>query len=252
MMSGFNNPFEQASSISSQDSIPGVDELPYLSCLTSPLNSSQTLPLPLVQSSNSNPIPTPTTPTVSTPNLYPQYSVPMDISQALLEGGMSGSLEQDPCSAFVSALAKQFQETTAVAQTQAMLQLLIPLMNQNGGMDLEEAQKFQKPGNKLYKTEMCRSFEETGVCKYGKKCQYAHGGEELRATAKHPKHKTIACETILKGGVCPYGKRCRFIHPSDNENAPASFAQACNVMAKQQQRRLPVFQSLTVKDQYSA
>ncbi|XP_043719241.1 zinc finger protein zfs1-like [Telopea speciosissima] len=36
------------------------------------------------------------------------------------------------------------------------------------------------PGNNLYKTEICRSWEETGSCRYGTKCQFAHGKEELR------------------------------------------------------------------------
>ena len=34
--------------------------------------------------------------------------------------------------------------------------------------------------NPLYKTELCRSFEETGQCRYVGKCQFAHGFQELR------------------------------------------------------------------------
>jgi hypothetical protein len=32
----------------------------------------------------------------------------------------------------------------------------------------------------LYKSELCRSWSETGSCRYGPKCQFAHGEEELR------------------------------------------------------------------------
>lgn len=39
----------------------------------------------------------------------------------------------------------------------------------------------------LYKTELCRSWEEKGSCRYGTKCQFAHGEEELRSVARHPK-----------------------------------------------------------------
>jgi len=39
----------------------------------------------------------------------------------------------------------------------------------------------------LYKTELCRSWEEKGSCRYGTKCQFAHGEEELRKVARHPK-----------------------------------------------------------------
>jgi tristetraprolin len=39
----------------------------------------------------------------------------------------------------------------------------------------------------LYKTELCRSWEEKGSCRYGAKCQFAHGEEELRKVSRHPK-----------------------------------------------------------------
>lgn len=26
-----------------------------------------------------------------------------------------------------------------------------------------------------YKTEMCKNFQATGTCNYGKKCRFAHG-----------------------------------------------------------------------------
>ena len=39
----------------------------------------------------------------------------------------------------------------------------------------------------LYKTELCRSWEEKGQCRYGPKCQFAHGEEEIRKVARHPK-----------------------------------------------------------------
>jgi len=42
----------------------------------------------------------------------------------------------------------------------------------------------------LYKTEFCQSWMETGICRYGNKCQFAHGKEELRPVIRHPKYKT--------------------------------------------------------------
>ena len=39
----------------------------------------------------------------------------------------------------------------------------------------------------LYKTELCRSWEEKGTCRYGTKCQFAHGEDELRNVPRHPK-----------------------------------------------------------------
>ncbi|KAH9835810.1 uncharacterized protein C8Q71DRAFT_97440 [Rhodofomes roseus] len=64
----------------------------------------------------------------------------------------------------------------------------------------------------LYKTELCRSWEEKGTCRYGAKCQFAHGEEELRKVQRHPKYKTEICRTFWVSGSCPYGKRCCFIH----------------------------------------
>lgn len=66
-----------------------------------------------------------------------------------------------------------------------------------------------------YKTELCRPFEESGTCKYGDKCQFAHGGHELRTLARHPKYKTELCRTFHTTGFCPYGPRCHFIHNSE-------------------------------------
>ncbi|EAU93423.1 hypothetical protein CC1G_04402 [Coprinopsis cinerea okayama7 len=76
----------------------------------------------------------------------------------------------------------------------------------------------------LYKTELCRSWEEKGSCRYGSKCQFAHGEEELRKVQRHPKYKTEICRTFWVSGSCPYGKRCCFIHtelPSSGATPPA-------------------------------
>lgn len=66
-----------------------------------------------------------------------------------------------------------------------------------------------------YKTELCRPFQENGSCKYGDKCQFAHGRQELRAVNRHPKYKTDLCRTYHSAGFCPYGPRCHFIHNLD-------------------------------------
>jgi|ERR1712137_77499 len=72
-------------------------------------------------------------------------------------------------------------------------------------------------GQNLYKTELCRSFEDTGTCRYGIKCQFAHGKAEIRPVLRHPKYKTEFCKTFHTQGTCPYGRRCRFIHSTAEE-----------------------------------
>ncbi|XP_034721715.1 mRNA decay activator protein ZFP36L1 isoform X1 [Etheostoma cragini] len=68
-----------------------------------------------------------------------------------------------------------------------------------------------------YKTELCRSFNESGLCKYGGKCQFAHGLDELRDLNRHPKYKTEPCRTFHTIGFCPYGMRCHFVHNNEEE-----------------------------------
>ncbi|XP_038548750.1 mRNA decay activator protein ZFP36 [Micropterus salmoides] len=75
-----------------------------------------------------------------------------------------------------------------------------------------------------YKTELCRGFQETGSCKYGSKCQFAHGEAELRGLYRHPKYKTEPCRTFYNFGYCPYGSRCHFIHEDKISGAPLTSA----------------------------
>jgi len=58
-----------------------------------------------------------------------------------------------------------------------------------------------------YKTELCRSYSENGYCRYGDKCQFAHGVAELRATTRHPRYKTELCKAYHTTGFCAYGAR---------------------------------------------
>ena len=64
----------------------------------------------------------------------------------------------------------------------------------------------------LYKSELCRSWQETGICRYGNKCQFAHGFDELRLRCRDPKYKTKGCRSWQERGLCSYGQRCQFLH----------------------------------------
>ncbi|CUS11887.1 unnamed protein product [Tuber aestivum] len=68
-----------------------------------------------------------------------------------------------------------------------------------------------KKTNALYKTEMCRNWNEVGDCRYGRSCQFAHGQKELRAVPRHGQWKTKTCLAWLHGG-CTYGSRCCYAH----------------------------------------
>lgn len=86
-----------------------------------------------------------------------------------------------------------------------------------------------------YKTELCRTYEESGACKYGAKCQFAHGMDELRGLSRHPKYKTEPCRTFHTIGFCPYGARCHFIHNADEVHAGNT-----NVPPQKQKTRPPL------------
>lgn len=82
-----------------------------------------------------------------------------------------------------------------------------------------------------YKTELCRTYEENGTCRYGDKCQFAHGAAELRNVARHPKYKTDLCRTFHTTGFCPYGSRCHFIHSLHERQVPVQPASKLPVHA---------------------
>ncbi|KAI8053115.1 uncharacterized protein B0P05DRAFT_440333, partial [Gilbertella persicaria] len=63
-----------------------------------------------------------------------------------------------------------------------------------------------------YKTEHCRNWDEKGFCRYGKRCRYAHGTEELRPILRSNQYKTKICRAYHENGTCSYGIRCTFIH----------------------------------------
>lgn len=86
----------------------------------------------------------------------------------------------------------------------------------------QQGQQQQQSNSSRYKTELCRPYEENGTCKYGDKCQFAHGFHELRSLIRHPKYKTELCRTFHTIGFCPYGPRCHFVHNADEarNNSP--------------------------------
>lgn len=67
-----------------------------------------------------------------------------------------------------------------------------------------------------YKTELCKNFEETGICKYKNKCRYAHGKQELICKGLINKnYKKIKCDKFHGlEGYCQYGDKCQYLHDS--------------------------------------
>ncbi|KAJ3129100.1 hypothetical protein HK101_005296, partial [Irineochytrium annulatum] len=113
---------------------------------------------------------------------------------------------------------QQAQQQMLLQQQQMQMQQMAgALISPGAGTDGKKTDKEQRKMS-LYKTELCRSWEETGQCRYGLKCQFAHSRDELRIVDRHPKYKTQMCKTFWEKGSCPYGKRCCFIHTAANSS----------------------------------
>ena len=110
---------------------------------------------------------------------------------------------------------------------------------------------YKKKGNKApfkgeakdfkikYKTELCKYFEIDGKCKYGDKCAYAHGKENLRSKVTNTTaYRTKKCTQFFENGYCPYGNRCQFAHElkSNIVNNPyekgMSYSKILEIMSK--------------------
>ncbi|KAI9355134.1 hypothetical protein DFJ73DRAFT_826305 [Zopfochytrium polystomum] len=67
----------------------------------------------------------------------------------------------------------------------------------------------------LWKTEFCNSWRETGECRFGQNCDFAHSEEELRVVERPANWKTKPCLNFFTNGYCQYGRRCGFIHQGE-------------------------------------
>ncbi|GAB1863957.1 Protein tis11 [Camponotus japonicus] len=140
-------------------------------------------------------------------------STPMfECSEHLFKNAASAKAKESPSSSTTSATANGGAAVANVTNGHAPLKrsytsLVTTLIEQHRKLDRSVSEPTSR-----YKTELCRPYEESGSCKYGDKCQFAHGYGELRNLARHPKYKTELCRTFHTIGFCPYGPRCHFIH----------------------------------------
>eukprot|EP00347_Sterkiella_histriomuscorum_P009346 403341566 len=136
--------------------------------------------------------------------------------------------------------------------------------------------QMQKVDKTKYKTEMCKNWIEIGVCRYGNKCQFAHGNRELNEKLQptNAKYKSKICTTFQERLFCPYGKRCLFKHEDRDFDEVKVFDRLYNIQFFSQKyndilndtiqiqdspsklqpknlRRLKIFQQVTSETDYS-
>jgi hypothetical protein len=75
-------------------------------------------------------------------------------------------------------------------------------------LDREIRERAQRIPN--FKIMLCENFARDGSCKYGKRCHFAHGPEELRKSTK-------PCTNFMLG-YCSWGDKCRWSHPKRDES----------------------------------
>jgi len=78
--------------------------------------------------------------------------------------------------------------------------------------------------DKLYKTKLCKYFEETGKCSRGNSCTHAHGARELLLPGgqgkQGPLYKTSLCKYFEESGTCTRGDYCTHAHGIDQLRLP--------------------------------
>jgi hypothetical protein len=91
-----------------------------------------------------------------------------------------------------------------------------------------------------FKTEMCRNWP-LGLCKFGDKCAFAHGSEDLRGKTKFTNYKTKDCKQFHELGYCQYGSRCQFKHKDPSLETASNSPEPERISNENEKRRLPVF-----------
>jgi len=160
------------------------------------------------------------------PNLQSQMSTPGGLqSQFSTPGGLQSqfSTPGNIQSQFSTPPSMPSQYGSNLQLYNSPMSPMLPMSLDSPGMQQQQQQQQPQDGKNnasRYKTELCRPYEENGSCKYGEKCQFAHGIHELRNLSRHPKYKTELCRTFHTIGFCPYGPRCHFIHNTEEKRAP--------------------------------
>lgn len=131
------------------------------------------------------------------PGIYPPGMTPPSMTMYPNQYyGQDAYARGDP--AMAARLQAQYTGTYGMVPSQLDGGLSSPTSVTSGGQNGPSANN-RKLG--LYKTELCRSWEEKGSCRYGAKCQFAHGEEELRKVSRHPKVSNLLRSIRLRSFV---------------------------------------------------
>lgn len=118
---------------------------------------------------------------------------------------------------------KEFVPSADIATLKMSINSTFTPSNTSSGYTSEEstqvskdAKSNEKVDEQKYKTQMCANWIEKNECRYGNKCQFAHGKDELDIFKTSNKRRTKNCRTFFKDKSCMYGNRCMFRHEHRN------------------------------------
>ena len=107
--------------------------------------------------------------------------------------------------------------------------------------------------NEKYKTELCKYYDlNKGKCKFGDKCSYAHGKENLRPVVHdNSQYKINPCRQFFEKGYCTYGTRCQFYHTRKNTSKKLSYVDLLDHIKSTEEyerviKRLPIFVQISM------
>ncbi|CAH9058465.1 unnamed protein product [Cuscuta europaea] len=74
--------------------------------------------------------------------------------------------------------------------------------------------------NSFYKRDKCLFWEDSGSCRLGSKCQFAHGQEELRQARLTTKSNRNEICKLSNMGACSYAIKCNYFHLQEPDKEP--------------------------------
>src|SRR5690554_4488073 len=78
----------------------------------------------------------------------------------------------------------------------------------------------KRPAVQYRWTKIALRTNELCSIRYGDNCQFAHSVKELNQVHRHPRYKTQLCKSFQSQGFCKYNDRCTFIHHSEEARVP--------------------------------
>ena len=161
------------------------------------------------------------------PNFTSHMASNNKVTMKTTEFAPSNPFSTQTCRNGFSVNAKAFTPSVSITNTKSpvtMNSTFFPTSNTQcaSNTSLNDSQCESKTTVQKYKTELCKNWIENNSCRYGKKCQFAHGEQELAAfkaaSNAEERQRTKNCKTFYKEKQCNYGSRCMFRHEHRHYN----------------------------------